>query len=476
MIPHGQSFGTFGEIAGLDPDCRDVAIATEYTLTEAVDSSGKVLDLSAIPVAQQDVYALRSPGGGSSGCNPCQVEIDVNGTSDKSDDLTLLNPPQPVSAVIKLLSGGPGIQVQLGVMPASRATLDTPTVTLSQGSMANVTITPRQVSASANDVTLVATVNGVVVGTASFTIVNVSLSSLGPSGNSTFPGRIRASDTPTMMTADRIPPRADTPVGISIQPNLTGSGQWVTLYEANASPQNGTFTIAGKAGLTPGAGLKVISSQTVNVRGASQTTPTGGNGGGNAGNLALGVAVRSQPVLQSAGFSVAAIPVGMIGRLIGNCTAALCRSGYDGIVVGYDVFPDSTTITDLDQVTILEQVQVVAATGSLTPLLSDVNTSVQPIPRPANGTFTDRHDVPTVDVTGTGTSLSAQVFIFNDLRTGVTNIPIQASGFNITRSISADNSGDLIVRTSVFGQAATAKGYTTSAGQTTSPVLSGTQP
>lgn len=373
-------------------------------------------------------------------CVQPTVDVFINNTQTNSDDVTVLNPAQTIPAQITLhTQNNCKAHVSLAATPAGRVSLDQTELDLTDSTPASITITPTAVSQSVNDVTITATVNGKQVGTATMTVVNVTVPS------------IRATTTPAGVP-DRIPPRVDTAIQVTIMPDLGSSGQKITLAKLNNSASNGDFTIAG------GATKDLTSTGSVNLRGATQTAPTGGAGGGNAGNLKLVAQVRGQNAVQSNGFSVAAIPQSITEGLIGPVTAP----GVFGLRVSVRVDSDSGSNGDLDQCQFSEQIQVQAETGSLVGLGGGLNSGYLT----CVGSFSDTHSTGAAHVTGIGTQTLGQAHIFKDLRLGVTNIPIDHSGYSIGRVITQDPppAGTLHLTTSKTGAAETANGFTSSAG------------
>src|SRR4051812_24876127 len=89
------------------------------------------------------------------------VAIEINGTPDSSDDLTLLDPgilAQPIRAVVR--NDGTPRAIAFDVTPPGAVTLDHTLLVLGGDASATITITPVAVSHSANDVTIVATSDG----------------------------------------------------------------------------------------------------------------------------------------------------------------------------------------------------------------------------------------------------------------------------------------------------------------------------
>jgi len=297
----------------------------------------------------------------------------------------------------------------------------------------------------------VATIDGAEVAREDMTIVNVA-----------FPA-IRRPNTPAGMN-DRIPPRVDTALQVTVEPDLTGSGQRVTLAGLNTSATNGNFTIGGTAT------FDVLRTGNVNVRGTVQTAATAGAGGGNAGNLRVVARVRGQDAVQSNGFSVAALAESVTESLSG----LVATPGVVGIIVSVRVVSDSGVQGDLDQVDFSEQIQVDSETGSLIGLGGGLNSSYLP----AVGTYTDTHSTGAGWITGPGVQGISQTHTLRDRRMGVVDIPIPNSGYSITRTVfeSPAGSGTFRMRTTKAPAAATANGHSAAAGLATGGAMTGIQP
>ena len=129
-----------------------------------------------------------------------EAQVLINGSPDDDDDITLFNPAaldqafaQPITAEVKFNQDFVG-HVSLVVDPPDAATIspsqfDNPDPVFPKA----VTITPRRVSTSANDVTIRVLFDNQPVGAEDMTIASVVL------------GKVRAENTPTEML-DRIPP------------------------------------------------------------------------------------------------------------------------------------------------------------------------------------------------------------------------------------------------------------------------------
>jgi hypothetical protein len=371
-------------------------------------------------------------------CVKATVTIDINNTSTNSDDITTLSPAQPIPAQITLhMQSNCQAHVSLSTTPAGRVTLDQTELDLTDSSPVGVTITPTAASQSANDITITATVNGNQAGTATMTVADVKIAN------------IRASNTPTGVV-DRIPPRVDTPVKVTITPDLGTSGQKVTLAKLNANATNGDFTIGG------GSTQDLTTTTTVNIRGTVQTAPTGGTGGGNSGNLKVVAQMGGQNTAQSNGFSVAAIPVSFSTAFAANINTGTAV----GLQVTNSWTSDSGVLGDLDAVQRSEQIDVVTATG----VFSGTGGQVSGFFPATVGSLTDSHSTPNAVLTGNGTRIANQTFIFNDLRTGATNASCPNSGFIITRTATLNADGSVTFVTNKHGAATTANGHSSQAG------------
>jgi hypothetical protein len=381
------------------------------------------------------------------------VDVWVNGTADTSDDITLLTPAQPIPISITLHGGGSSSQqVTLSILPSGSARLDQSVLTLSDGQIGNVTLTPLARSQYPKDVLISASVNGQQVGTGSVTIVDVTL-----------PGHITAND-PLAQLPDRIPPNFPTPVYIIINPDLTSSNQSIQLVRNGFGSGHGDFSIGQTA---------IQSTGNVQLTGGTQTDIDASLQGRFAGQLRLGVQVHGSPAVQSAGFSVAAWPKGIIAEFGGLCAPSTCDQGYVGIVAKETVLPDDGgRPEDLDGINFQEQIQIGRSSGTLSnsPVKANPNYLV------ASVGITDKHEIPIEYLTGPGTVLYWQTHLFRDYRTGVKDIPIPSSGFNITGVISLDpTTNKYQLKIDKFGAQTTSNGYTSGPGFAIPTVITGTQ-
>ncbi|WP_152040848.1 hypothetical protein [Salinigranum salinum] len=246
------------------------------------------------------------------------------------------------------------------------------------------------------------------------------------------------------MAADRIPPRADTDVPVSISGWSIPMAP-VTLSIDGAGGGNGSVTVNGVATAS------LTASATVKLRGATQTAP------GNAGNLTLVATQGGTELARSAGFSVAAIP----RNVTISHRSAINTATRRGMVVNTSLESDSGTVADLDRAEFSEQVQYGSGSGVFAGI-TGANSGYLP----ANGTgYTDTHGAPVSRITGDGAITAEQTFIFKDDRTSVTDVPMTNSGFRIRRIATAiPLTSTVVFLTSKSGAATTANGYSSSAG------------
>jgi hypothetical protein len=262
----------------------------------------------------------------------------------------------------------------------------------------------------------------------------------------TFSTPIRASTTPASMAPDRIPPRVDFPVGVTIA-NFQIPMRLVEITVDGSGGSNGSVTVDGSAS------IQTAASGTIQLRGTTQTTP------GNAGNLRLLARWGGQLLASSNLFSVAAIPQDMA---LSNHTALTGNSR--GFVVTQTWSSDSGNLADLNQAQVSEAVQYVNSTG----IFSGLGAANSGYLAAQGGSLTDTHSTPVAALTGPGTRSAHQTEMFRDNRTGVTDIPMRNSGFIIGRVVTSSPQPSapplLQITTSKRGSAVTANGITSSAG------------
>jgi hypothetical protein len=353
------------------------------------------------------------------------ADVQVDGTSDPSDDITLLDPgviEQPIPVLVTNTGTGTSL-FQIEVTPASAGYVDQTSLTLAPNQSATVTFVPQAVSKSANDVSIDAIADGEIVGSGSLTVVSVTL-----------PQDIRNLDTPAAMP-DRIPPTAVTPIDVQVTPDLSGSGQSITLAVNNQDASNGTVTIDG------GDTLDLTSSGIVSLSGLTQTAPAadGSLSASNAGKLDLVVQVRGQDTVLSNGFSVAAIMTGMTATF----DMAVTRGKTRGVDVEYSYVSDdgSEAVSDSGpeaDLSALKIKEIVTSTKSGV----FKKKKAQPVynlkyvnPFPPGGLI-DQHEIDKALISSPGGLLtSSQAFVFEDSRTGATGVPVTNSGFITTQRV-----------------------------------------
>jgi hypothetical protein len=261
-------------------------------------------------------------------------------------------------------------------------------------------------------------------------------------------GRVRAASTPAAMTPDRIPPRVNVPIRVSVA-HWAPPMLMISISVQGSGGANGSATVDGRAATNVGTG------RNVQLRGTAQTSP------GNAGNLQLIATMGPTVVGASNAFSVAAIPENM--RLVNRTALTGARRGF---AVRQSWKSDSGVVGDLDQAQISEQVEQVSATG----IFSGLGSSTSGYIAADTGLLTDTHGTPTSALTAAGTRRANQTEMFLDNRTGVADIPMRASGFIINRAAftPAPHPGApapaLRFTTSKAGAPVTANGVASSAG------------
>jgi len=386
------------------------------------------------------------------------VDVWVKDTAATTDDITVLNPAVSIPVQLTMHTNpscGPQT-LTLNATPAGRISFNQTTFNLADGGTANAVITPLAVSTSVNDITIATTVKGNQVGTANMTVADIHIPA------------VRNLDTPNGMP-DRIPPRINTSIHVTITPDLGSSGQTIHLIPKNNNATNGDFTING------GAAQDLTTTTDVVLQGTQQTASSTGNNncsgspaGANANKLTIVAQVGGIDRVTSKGFSVAAIPQNYTETYVGPVNTP----GYYGIIVQDGWSSDSGSIADLDQVCLSEQVQVMSSSGTLAGVGSSNSSYLS-----ATMFSTDQHATPAQYVTANGgDSSTAQTNIFEDFRTGTLGIPMTNSGYTITRHIFLNSASNVWqITTTKVGAATSANGYASGAGQPTNPI-SLTQP
>lgn len=258
----------------------------------------------------------------------------------------------------------------------------------------------------------------------------------------TVPSTVRAASTPAGVP-DRIPPRIDTPVAVTVT-GWHAPWQVVTFSVEGGGGGNGTVTINGANSVT------LTASATLQLRGVNQTNP------GNAGNLRLVAHHGSVRVGRSNGFSVSSVPQNWSTSLVRSITG----SSAIGMIARNSWQSDSGNVADLDEVRRSEQVEVTTATGPY----AGATQGVSSWKIATTGSILDNHrDSPRSAFRAAGSKIAKQVFIYKCARTAVTDIPATNSGLLITRNITSGGSGVFNYDISKVGSAVTANGFRSAA-------------
>ena len=263
--------------------------------------------------------------------------------------------------------------------------------------------------------------------------------------NVIVPSHIRAADTHA-AASDRIPPRKNIQIPIIIT-GLTPAMGTVKVYVKNGSAANGAVTVNGAAS------VNLAATSTVNLKGTSQTTP------GNARNLKLVAEHGGKVIDNSAGFSVAAIPIDFSTTFHGIVKTATSRI----MQVDNHHQSDSGVLGDLNRAKRSEQVQYGKGTGVFVGVTGNNSGYLAADVSPR----TDSHGTPIAFFKSPGgTIVAEQVFIYKCARTGDNDIPVSNSGFRLTRRVfeNPPASGTWDLRMSKVGTATTANGFASAAG------------
>lgn len=262
----------------------------------------------------------------------------------------------------------------------------------------------------------------------------------------TIPTAIRNTSTPAAMTADRIPPRVDTPIAVGFSGTASPAAP-VTLSVEGSGGNNGSVAINGASRIT------LTGSTTVKLKGTGQTVA------GNANRLKLVAKRNGTTLAASNGFSVAAIP-----NRVSFVQSSLLTGTTRGFIVDYTIGSDSGALADLNGTAISERIQIITHTGVFAPTTA-INTSGYILTTTPQ---VDTHSVgPLAALVAVGLLQLQQTFMFKDDRTGVVNIPVDRSGFAISHSVTPDPAGGFQVVSNKNGAAGTALGITSTAGSGT---------
>jgi hypothetical protein len=236
-------------------------------------------------------------------------------------------------------------------------------------------------------------------------------------------GAVRSPLTPPGVAADRIPPRlgvahpARTRVPVTVQGYVAGSGP-ISL-SVSGPPLAGRAEIDGHHGPR-----EIAGDTTVVVTGQEQT------GQGYAGKLRLEAHHGGRRVGKSAGFSVAAFPIGVHWE---RPEPQARPPDLVGMLVRGGIYSDSGSVEDLDQVSVLERVEE----HQSDPEFENLDFGLGGV-LPANVPQQDFHAIPFGHFAGVRDASSEvkQTDSFDDARTGTRSVAVPNSGFRISHRIS----------------------------------------
>jgi hypothetical protein len=386
-------------------------------------------------------------------------QIQINDTTTTIDNLTLFNPdstalPYALTIPARVSNLSDTTQTyQLSVQNAGAGSvlLSQSSVTLAAGASTEITLTPTADSSFANDVHLIASNEGVPLAEDDMTVASVL-----------FPRAIYNADTPAQMISGgfyRIPPRVATPIPVSVTPDLSGSGQSVTLLTNMPSADSGSALVDGQNT------ENLTRSTTVNLQGGTQTTP------GHAAELSLLLDVNGRETIQSLGFSVAAIPQNYTETFAGPVTQANFGDGNGsvparGLIVSDGWSSDSGVLADLDQAQLSEVVQNLPGAGAFLAPANDHVSSYLPAAQFTSDTHANSVAGLSAAVIAhgqSGTLQTLQTNQFRDARTGATDIPMTNSGYTLARTLYTVH-GVVYLMTTKVGASTTADGISSAAG------------
>jgi hypothetical protein len=243
------------------------------------------------------------------------------------------------------------------------------------------------------------------------------------------------------MIPDRIPPRVDTPVDVTFggTPDVSAP---VTLFIDGMGGGNGSATING----SPSGSFALSGTVTVKLRGVSQTDP------GYAGHLKLTARQRGTLLAVSKGFSVSSIPQNLsfkFNRLVTDSDCSRLKLGAGcgdrGILIDYAWDSDSTVLADLDEAMQSERIQLTDPTGFILAEFKKGCYVSSILPQQ------DFHDLAFVGQGDTGKLIMSQTFMFEDNRTGASEIPMTNSGFLVAHVVTRKPGSGLEVTTTKGG-------------------------
>jgi hypothetical protein len=410
-----------------------------YTVSASVSDGAK-------STSQSFTWEVTSPAS-----EPPRVDLAINNTLDHGDDVAIMGEDQAVPILVTLEDSAPGMHTVTISIPSGESTVDQPTLHMMDGGSETIYLTPVQASAVADDVLLVAFVDGVNAGDNKETNETV-----------TFTPNLQAGDTPKGMP-NRIPPQEWTKIQVTLGVDLTKSGENLIYAVAGQSELNGKVVFQSKG---DGEAPRVYGpgSGPLWIKGTSQTAPPGAGQPSNAGNLHITVSAYDQPMAKtgaekgrSAGFSVAAIPTDYLSEYkdtkelpegnVGIRTADSWQSDSDPKVEG--------SVATLDQVQISE---VVSEAMEKTGIFKDATIKLEKSGYDKATEFVfDKHYIPKTALANPGGSFFVdQLSKFKDMRTGAADVAVPNSGYRITFTVSLQG-GQWKLRVEKVGREVTVK-------------------
>jgi hypothetical protein len=409
--------------------------------------------------------------------NVPHITLAINNTLDPSDDVGLVDPSVPVPVRVTLSGASSGLhQVTLNLGSSPRSSIDVPSLQLTNGGSMEVTLTPLTSSLLADDMDLVAMLDGKQAGDQKVTNVVV-----------TFPDPIKNSDTPAGMK-DRIPPGVPTTVAVKLSVDLSAVHKLVWIKVGGDGNDNGKVSfIPSSTNQLQNVMPADVKDDKVRIQGTKQTEP------GHAGNLFLTASSESDVNItngpKSSMFSVAAIPIAVRmydpKKFSGAETSKPADANYKfnwGLDWSVQFISDSDptgtgNAKDLDQVELSEMIKrVPGAKGAADYLLSgnvvgdffppsttdpgkDATSTTKTAPKMLGGepvsvavarALAAEARQETIADKGNGTGAVVQNVVFIDNRTGYTDkdhpLMVKNSGFRIQMTFEKDSSGKYFIK------------------------------
>jgi peptidoglycan hydrolase-like protein with peptidoglycan-binding domain len=262
---------------------------------------------------------------------------------------------------------------------------------------------------------------------------------------------VRAPSTPAPMP-DRIPPKIDVPVDVTL-PGGAATPTTVKAVPTQAGgAEPGEVLIDGK----PSADL--TASGTVTVQGTAQTFSRFVN------QLSLVAVQGGKEIARSAPFAVAAIPVGIDTTKDSDSGRG---SPLRGMIVSFTVRSDSGDRADLDKVQAKEVLENRQNTGCFSTFNAQdvLDRNAPDYGLGIDKQRTDKHRIESGVLTSPGVWQIGQVLLFRDLRTGIGDVPIPHSAYEIAWNVTKFSVGDgLFFVLTKIGVDGSAKGFASSFG------------